>query len=81
MCTAKHFVAYSTPIERINLGSNVVSERSLRNLHLYPFRKVVKEAEIYSILGNDCKLRYKEKVLSVNIEKLKSKTLTILDFK
>ena len=50
MCTAKHFVAYSTPIAGINIGPNEVGERSLRDLHLYPFKKVVQEANIYSVM-------------------------------
>jgi len=50
MCTAKHFVAYSTPIAGINLGPNEVGERSLRDLHLYPFKKAVQEANIYSVM-------------------------------
>ncbi|MEA1875635.1 MAG: glycoside hydrolase family 95 protein, partial [Bacteroidota bacterium] len=39
------------------------------------------EAKIYSELGKDYKIRYKEKVLSINIEKLESNTFAILDFK
>ena len=50
MCTAKHFVAYSTPIAGINLGPNEVGERDLRSLHLYPFKKAVQEANIYSVM-------------------------------
>lgn len=50
MCTAKHFVAYSTPVAGINLGPNEVGERSLRDLHLYPFKKVVQDANIYSVM-------------------------------
>ena len=50
MCTAKHYVAYSTPIAGINLGPNEVGERNLRDLHLYPFRKVVQDANIYSVM-------------------------------
>jgi len=50
MCTAKHFVAYSTPIAGINLGPNEVGERSLRDLHLYPFKKAVQDANIYSVM-------------------------------
>ena len=50
MCTAKHFVAYSTPIAGINIGPNEVGERNLRDLHLYPFKKVVQEANIYSVM-------------------------------
>ncbi|PIE99760.1 MAG: glycosyl hydrolase [Maribacter sp.] len=50
MCTAKHFVAYSTPVAGINLGPNNVGPRDLRNLHLYPFKKVIQEANIYSVM-------------------------------
>lgn len=50
ICTAKHFVAYSTPAAGINLGPNNVSPRDLRDLHLYPFKKVVQEANVYSIM-------------------------------
>lgn len=50
MCTAKHYVAYSTPIAGINLGPNNVGPRDLRSLHLYPFKKVIEEANIYSIM-------------------------------
>ncbi len=50
MCTAKHFTAYSTPIAGINLAPVEVGERDLRSLHLYPFEKVIKEANIYSVM-------------------------------
>ncbi len=50
MCTAKHFVAYSTPIAGINLGPNEVGERNLRDLHLYPFKKAVQDANIYAVM-------------------------------
>ena len=50
MCTAKHFVAYSTPIAGINLGPNNVGPRDLRDLHIYPFKKVIQEANIYSVM-------------------------------
>ncbi len=50
MCTAKHYVAYSTPIAGINLGPNNVGPRDLRDLHLYPFKKVIQEANIYSVM-------------------------------
>ena len=50
MCTAKHYVAYSTPTAGINLGPNNVGPRDLRDLHLYPFKKVIQEANIYSLM-------------------------------
>ncbi len=50
MCTAKHFVAYSTPVAGINLGPNDIGERTLRDIHLYPFKKVVQDANIYSVM-------------------------------
>jgi beta-glucosidase len=50
ICTAKHFVAYSTPIAGINLGPNNVGPRDLRDLHLYPFKKAIQEANIYAVM-------------------------------
>jgi len=50
ICTAKHFVGYSTPVAGINLGPNEIGLRSLRGLHLYPFKKAVTEANIYSVM-------------------------------
>ncbi len=50
ICTAKHFVAYSTPIAGINLGPNNIGPRDLRDLHLYPFKKAIQEANVYSIM-------------------------------
>lgn len=49
-CTGKHFVAYSVPEAGINLAPALVGERTLRELHLYPFEGAVKEANIYSIM-------------------------------
>ena len=50
MCTAKHFVAYSTPVAGLNMGPCEIGPRSLRSLHLYPFEKAVKEANVYSLM-------------------------------
>ncbi len=50
ICTAKHFVAYSTPFAGINLGPVEVGERELRSLHLYPFEKAIKEGNVYSVM-------------------------------
>jgi len=50
VCTAKHFVGYSTPLGGINLGPVNIGPRELRSLHLYPFKKVVEEANVYSIM-------------------------------
>lgn len=49
-CTAKHFVAYSVPEAGINLAPSLVGERNLREFHLYPFERVVKDANIYSLM-------------------------------
>lgn len=46
----KHFVAYSVPEAGINIAPSLVGERTLRELHLYPFEAAVKEANIYSIM-------------------------------
>ncbi len=50
MCTAKHFVAYSTPVAGINIAPNEMGERDLRSLHLYPFKKAVEVANVYSVM-------------------------------
>jgi len=48
--TAKHFVAYCTPTAGINIAPVEVGPRDLRDLHLYPFEKAVREANVYSIM-------------------------------
>ena len=50
MCTAKHFVGYSMPVAGINLGPCETGPRGLRNLHLYPFEKAIREANVYSVM-------------------------------
>lgn len=50
MSTAKHYVAYSTPIAGVNIAPVEVGPRDLRDIHLYPFEKAVKEANVYSIM-------------------------------
>lgn len=50
MCTAKHFAGYSIPWAGINLAPASIGEREMRTLHLYPFEKVVKEANVYAIM-------------------------------
>lgn len=50
ICTAKHFAAYSTPAAGINLAPVNVGPRDLRSLHLYPFEKAIKEANIYAVM-------------------------------
>lgn len=49
-CTAKHFIAYSVPEAGINIAPVLVGERTLRELHFYPFEAVVKDANIYSLM-------------------------------
>ncbi|MGM9796939.1 MAG: glycoside hydrolase family 3 protein [Parabacteroides sp.] len=48
--SAKHFVAYSVPEAGINLAPSLVGERTLRELHFVPFKAVVQEANIYSLM-------------------------------
>lgn len=50
MCTAKHFAGYSVPAAGINLAPASLGKREMRTLHLYPFEKVVKEANVYSVM-------------------------------
>lgn len=48
--TAKHFAGYSTPVAGINIAPVEVGPRDFRDLHLYPFEKAVKEANVYSVM-------------------------------
>ena len=51
ICTPKHFVAHGTPTGGLNLSSVSGGERELRSLYLYPFEKVIKEANPLSIMN------------------------------
>jgi beta-glucosidase len=48
--TAKHYVGYSTPVGGINIAPVEVGPRDFRDLHLYPFEKAVREANVLSIM-------------------------------
>lgn len=48
--TAKHYVGYCTPVAGVNIAPVEVGPRDFRDLHLYPFEKAVKEANVYSIM-------------------------------
>lgn len=48
--TAKHYVGYCTPTAGINIAPVEVGPRDFRDLHLYPFEKAVREANVYSIM-------------------------------
>ena len=50
IATAKHYAGYSTPIAGINIAPVEVGARDFRSLHLYPFEKAVRKANIYSIM-------------------------------
>ena len=50
MCTAKHFAGYSLPWAGVNLAPASLGEREMRTLYLAPFEKVVREANIYSVM-------------------------------
>lgn len=50
MCTAKHFAGYSVPAGGKNLAPSSLGEREMRTLHLYPFEKVVKEANVCAVM-------------------------------
>lgn len=50
IATAKHYVAYCTPSAGINIAPVEVGPRDLRDLHLYPFEKAIREANVYSVM-------------------------------
>lgn len=50
-CTPKHFVAHGSPTGGLNTASVSGGERELRSLYLYPFRRVIKEADPKCIMS------------------------------
>lgn len=50
IATGKHFAGYSAPQSGINLAPASLGEREMRSIFLPPFERVVKEANIYSIM-------------------------------
>lgn len=49
-CMPKHFVAHGTPSGGLNCASVSGGERELRSIYLYPFRRVIKEANPLSVM-------------------------------
>ena len=50
-CCLKHFVLNDQEIDRFAVNVNV-SERAMREIYLYPFKKAVDEAHVWSIMGS-----------------------------
>ncbi len=50
-CCLKHFVLNDQETDRFSANVNV-SERALREIYLYPFKKAVDEAHVYTIMGS-----------------------------
>ena len=50
-CTPKHFVAHGSPTGGLNTASVSGGERELRSLYLYPFRRVIQEADPRCIMS------------------------------
>ena len=50
IATAKHYVGYCTPTAGINIAPVEVGPRDFRDLHLYPFEKAVRDANVLSIM-------------------------------
>ena len=50
-CCLKHFVLNDQETDRFTANVNV-SERALREIYLYPFKKAVDEAHVYTIMGS-----------------------------
>ena len=50
-CTPKHFLAHGSPTGGLNCASVSGGERELRSLYLYPFEKVIREADPYCIMS------------------------------
>ncbi|MBR1934259.1 MAG: glycoside hydrolase family 3 C-terminal domain-containing protein [Prevotella sp.] len=50
-CCLKHFVLNDQETDRFTVNVNV-SERALREIYLYPFKKAVDDAHVYTIMGS-----------------------------
>ncbi|MBQ8423162.1 MAG: glycoside hydrolase family 3 C-terminal domain-containing protein [Coprobacter sp.] len=50
-CTPKHFVAHGTPAGGLNCATVEGGERLLRSLYLYPFERVIKEANPLCVMS------------------------------
>ncbi len=50
-CCLKHFVLNDQETDRFSVNVNV-SERALREIYLYPFKKAVDEAHVWTIMGS-----------------------------
>lgn len=50
-CMPKHFVAHGTPTGGLNSASVSGGERELRSLYMYPFARVIKEADPIAIMS------------------------------
>ncbi|MEN6454178.1 MAG: glycoside hydrolase family 3 N-terminal domain-containing protein [Prolixibacteraceae bacterium] len=51
ICTPKHFVAHGSPTSGLNLASVSGGEREFRSIYLYPFEKVIREANPMSLMN------------------------------
>lgn len=52
IATAKHFGAHGEPEGGTNLSPANLSERVLRETHFYPFERIVKEANVRSVMAS-----------------------------
>ncbi|MBR0047481.1 MAG: glycoside hydrolase family 3 C-terminal domain-containing protein [Bacteroidaceae bacterium] len=50
-CCLKHFVLNDQEIDRFNVNVNV-SERAMREIYLFPFKRAVDKAHVYTIMGS-----------------------------
>lgn len=50
--TLKHFAAHGEPSGGMNTGPVSISERLLREIHLYPFKRVIQETDVKSIMSS-----------------------------
>lgn len=50
-CMPKHFVAHGTPTGGLNSASVPGGERELRSLYMYPFARVIREADPIAIMS------------------------------
>jgi beta-glucosidase len=48
--TIKHFTGYSKPVNGINIAPTSISERELRDVHIYPYKRIIDSLDQLAIM-------------------------------
>ena len=48
--TIKHYTGYSKPVNGINIAPSSMSERELRSVHIYPYKRIIDALDQWSVM-------------------------------